>query len=100
MPGHRTLSNDLTRAGIKEIDEAGRHVDFHSLRCFFCTLLAKRLPIQTVSKLMRHRDIRSTCNLYLDLGLADIAEATISLPRILEDNAATDSANKSETGMT
>ena len=61
IPGHRTLAKDLTRAGIARKDEAGRFLDFHSLRYFFCTMLARSLPIQIVSKLMRHRDIRTTC---------------------------------------
>ncbi len=96
IPCHRTLAKDLSEAGIKNKDNAGRYLDFHSLRYFFCTLLAKRLPIQTVAKLMRHRDIRTTCNLYLDLGLTDIAEATISLPRILEEAPTPVSAPKSQ----
>jgi integrase len=81
MPGHRTLKNDLRHAGIARTDGEGRQLDFHSLRYFFCTMLGRSLPIQTVSRLMRHRDIRTTCNLYLDLGLQDLADSTINLPR-------------------
>ena len=82
MPTHRTLKLDLQKAGIARKDGSGRLVDFHALRYFFCTLLAKSLPIQTVARLLRHRDIRTTCNLYLDLGLSDIAESTVILPRV------------------
>jgi len=83
VPRHRTMAGDLGRAGIPRKDELGRQLDFHSLRYYFCTLLGGVLPIQTVRLLMRHRDIRTTCNLYLDLGLSDVAEETLRLPRLL-----------------
>lgn len=83
MPNMRTLHRDMTRAGIKRQDAEGRWLDFHSLRYFFCTILATKLPIQTVRRLMRHQDIRMTCNLYMDLGLEDINEGVEKLPKIL-----------------
>lgn len=83
MPHAETLRADLARAGIERQDAEGRWLDFHSLRYFFCTQLAQRLPIQAVRLLMRHRDIRQTCNLYCDLGLADLAEDMTAMPPIL-----------------
>lgn len=85
IPRYHTLHKDIENAKIKRFDEEGRQVDFHSLRYFFCTLLVRHLPIQTVRLLMRHRDIRQTCNLYLDLGLTDVAEAVSNLPSLLKN---------------
>jgi site-specific recombinase XerC len=79
----RCLRRDLERAKIAKKDEQGRSADFHSLRYFFCTLLAKSLPIQKVRVLMMHRDARTTLNLYTDLGLIDVGEDVWALPRLL-----------------
>jgi len=38
------------------------------------------LPIQVVQRLMRHTDIRRTVNLYMDLGLDDLAREISQLP--------------------
>jgi hypothetical protein len=83
IPRSQTLHKDLKRAKIRRLDDEGRTVDFHSLRYFFCTLGARVLPIQVVQRLMHHRDIRETCNLYLDLGLADVHEQVLKLPQAL-----------------
>ncbi len=83
VPIPRTFNLDLTRAGIKKRDERGRQADFHGLRYFFCTLAGRKLAIQVVRALMRHRDIRTTCNLYMDLGIEDVAQAAWKLPRLL-----------------
>ena len=85
VPRNRTFHADLIRAGIVRIDDEGRRVVFHSLRYFFCTLLAKHLPIQVVRLLMRHKNIKQTCDLYMDLGLTDVAEAVIQLPPMFLD---------------
>lgn len=83
IPRTLTINTDLKRAKIRKTDDEGRSVDFHSLRYFFCTQMARHLPIQTVRLLMRHADIRQTFNLYCDLGLTDLHEAVIKLPKIL-----------------
>jgi integrase len=83
MPRTQTLHKDLQRASIVRIDGEGRHVDFHSLRYFFCTILARRLPIQFVRLLMRHKNIRETCDLYMDLGLSDLNEALVKVPALV-----------------
>jgi integrase len=80
VPKAKTLNRDLAKAGIAKQDHAGRVLDFHSLRYFFCTRLASVLPIQKVMVLMRHRSITLTANLYLDLGLTDVMEDNWSVP--------------------
>jgi integrase len=88
IPRTQTLHKHLARAKIARQDAEGRWLDFHSFRYFFCTLCAKHMPIQLVRALMRHRDIRMTANLYMDLGLTDIGEAVQQLPSLLPPNAA------------
>lgn len=67
-----TFIRDLRRASIpRKLD--GRFLSLHSLRYTFCSFLArKKVPIQTVKRLMRHASIKLTCDLYMDLGLEDI----------------------------
>lgn len=84
IPRTETHHGHLERAKVQRLDSEGRCLDFHSFRLFFCTLLAKKLPIQTVRFLMRHRDIRETCNVYLDLGLTDVQEEMLKLPPLLD----------------
>lgn len=84
FPCRRTIRDDIKRAGIASPDQSGRLVTFHSLRYFFCTLLARSLPIQIVRLMMRHRDISVTCKIYLDLGLQDVAEEVLKLPSVLK----------------
>jgi integrase len=86
--GNGTFDRHLKAAGIAKISPDGRRVNFHSLRYTFCTLLAKKMPIQNVQRLMRHSDIRRTVNLYLDLGLDDLAAAVEGLPPLLNKGGA------------
>lgn len=83
IPDHETFNRDVKRAGVEKRDASGRDINPHSLRYFFATELGKRLPIQLVSKLLRHSNISITCKIYLDLGIADMAESVQSLPAIL-----------------
>jgi integrase len=91
MPGMRTLKNDLLAAGLAvrgakdriiTTDAEGRSLDFHSFRYFFCTVLARTLPLMKVKLLMRHRDIRTTANLYADLGLTDVGDEIWTLQKL------------------
>lgn len=82
-PASLTIRKDFTLAGIPERDHRGRLASGHSLRFFYCTLLAKHLPIQTVRTLMRHRSIAITVNLYLDMGIEDVADQLGTLPPLL-----------------
>lgn len=84
FPEYRTLNTDLKRAGIPKRDSQDRVVNAHSLRYFFCSFMGLRLPIQEVRILMRHRTIKMTVELYMDLGIDDAAELTTKLPRISE----------------
>jgi integrase len=84
IPTSQPIRDDIARAGIVSPDPSGRLVTFHSLRYFFCTLLARTLPIQVVRLLMRHKDISVTCRVYLDLGLADVSEAVLKLPQLFD----------------
>ncbi len=72
MPRIKTLDRDLNRAGLEKRNAEGRSLDFHALRYFFCTQMARSMPIQKVRMLMRHQTMRQTCDLYLDLGIDDI----------------------------
>lgn len=83
IPDHETFNRDVKRAGVEKRDASGRDINPHSLRYFFATELGKRLPIQLVSKLLRHSNISITCKVYLDLGIQDMAESVQSLPAIL-----------------
>jgi len=86
VPTVKQMRQDRKKAKIREVDEAGRYADFHSLRYFFCTTLARVLRIQNVQKLMRHADVRMTSAIYMDLGLSDLAEIpslSISVPTVL-----------------
>lgn len=83
VPKYEQWHREFRRAGIAhKVD--GRIASFHSLRYFFCTQLAKaRIPITTVSRMMRHRNIRLTANLYLDLGVGDLEEDIGDFPMLL-----------------
>ncbi len=82
VPSHKTFNEDLVAAGIDKVNAAGKELNFHCLRYTFCTLLGRsHMPIQHVKKLMRHRNIKETCDLYLDLGLEDTEDEVSKLPR-------------------
>jgi integrase len=87
-PNKKTMRLDFDRAGIARRDHRGRTANGHSLRYFFCTLIGRELPIQHVRTLMRHRDIRTTVGLYLDLGIEDVAEKLRALPPLFRQAAA------------
>lgn len=77
----KTLKRDLQRLGIQIKNESGK-LDFHSFRYGFCTAIGKILPIQRVKVLMRHKDIRETANIYMQLGLEDAAEESWTPPKV------------------
>jgi integrase len=80
MPKNATFRKDLAKANVTRLDQAGRYADFHSFRYFFCTQLAKVLPIHSVQRFMRHKDVRMTSALYNDLGLTDLWEQAQATP--------------------
>jgi integrase len=82
--GNSVFDEHLKKAKITKIGPDGRRLNFHSLRYFFCTLLARQLPIQVVQRLMRHTDIRRTVNLYWPARLPNFRSfSASSLPLTL-----------------
>ena len=80
VPTIRTFKQDCQRAGIALRDEAGRTVDFHSLRMTYCTRLIRAgVAAPYVQRLMRHADIKTTNVHYTDLRLHDLDGAISKL---------------------
>ena len=80
VPTIHTFKRDCQRANIPLKDEAGRTVDFHSLRATFCTRLIKAgVPAAHVQRLMRHADIKTTNSHYTDLRIHDLDGAVNTL---------------------
>ncbi len=68
---------------LAEIDNAGRVVDFHSLRATYVTLLIKGgASVKAVQELARHSDPKLTLNVYSQLGVHDLAGAIAKLPAV------------------
>lgn len=83
VPRPKTFREDLKAAGIEAVDAEGRHADFHSFRDFFCTLLAKKLPVQHVRMLMLHKYISKKLIVSMQLGLSDLGEEVWAIPPLL-----------------
>ena len=70
-------------AGIPDKDEAGRYVDFHSLRVSLSTMLAaNRVSPRATQALMRHTDPRLTAGVYTDEKLLPLASELSNVPAI------------------
>jgi integrase len=62
---YEMLRADLELAGIKPIDDQGRHLDMHSFRHTYGTMLALAgVALKVTQKLMRHSDPKLTMNIY------------------------------------
>lgn len=58
-------------------------VDFHSLRRTFATSLPRAGILPQIAKdLMRHADMRTTMEHYIDLRLRDLAAAVAGVPDV------------------
>ena len=79
---YTTLNTALKRAGIDKVSEDGRRINFHCLRYTFCTLLAQKLPLKTVQRLMRHATLKRTADLYLQLELDAMLDQVTQLPSL------------------
>ncbi len=80
-PAATAIRDDLALAWIAYRDDAGRVVDFHSLRVTYATNLARsRVPLQLAQRLMRHSDLRPTSSIYTVLNSDDEREAVAALP--------------------
>jgi integrase len=77
-----TFNRHLERAGIVKVSEDGRRLNFHSLRYTFCTLLANKLPLKAVQRLMRHAQLAKTADLYLQLELDSLLDQVIQAPAL------------------
>jgi len=83
VPDMKCLRADLALAGILDKDEAGRYVDFHSLRVSLSTMLAAhKVSPRAAQALMRHTDPRLTAGVYTDEKLLPLAAELGSVPAI------------------
>jgi len=83
IPDMGTFRADLDAAGIEEVDERGRKVVLHSLRHSLATMLAASgVPLAVAQRVMRHRDIRLTAEVYTDEGLLPLASGMKALPSL------------------
>jgi integrase len=81
IPTMISFRKDLAAAGIAEVDARGRRVVLHSLRHSLATMLAaSQVPMALAQRIMRHRDIRLTAEVYTDEGLLPLAAAMRELP--------------------
>lgn len=85
MPDFRT---DLAAAEIEEEDARGRKVVLHSLRHSLATMLAVAgVPMIYAQKILRHRDIKLTAEIYTDEGMLPLSAAMNSLPSLTSSGA-------------
>ena len=83
VPHMKTLRADLALAGIVYKDDAGRYVDFHSLRVSLSTMLAAhKVSPRAAQALMRHTDPRLTALVYTDERLLPLAAELQNVPAI------------------
>jgi len=78
----RSWSTELV-TGVRCANEAGRYVDFHSLRVSLSTMLAAhKVSPRAAQALMRHSDPRLTASVYTDEKLLPLAAELQNLPAI------------------
>jgi integrase len=66
----------LERAGIPRVDAAGQVIDIHGLRRTAATQMARLgVPVTVTQKLLGHRDVRLTAEVYTRLELGDLRAA-------------------------
>jgi len=83
VPNMKCLRADLALAGIPDKDQAGRYVDFHSLRVSLSTMLAANgVTPRATQALMRHTDPRLTAGVYTDEKLLPLAGELLAVPSI------------------
>jgi integrase len=81
MPTMISFRKDLKAAGIAEVDGRGRKVVLHSLRHSLATMLAaSQVPMAVAQRIMRHKDIKLTADVYTDEGLLPLAHSMRALP--------------------
>ncbi len=83
----KILKRDLNLAGIPYRDEQGRTLDVHALRHTTATFLSRaKVPPAVAQRIMRHRDIKLTLQVYTDVQQLDEAEAIMALPGLIRLN--------------
>ena len=83
IPSMEAFREDLAAAKIEEVDSRGRRVALHSLRHSLATMLAvSNVPMPVAQRIMRHRDIRLTAEVYCDEALLPLSAAMASLPQL------------------
>lgn len=83
IPSMDEFRADLKAAQIDEEDNRGRKVVLHSLRHSLATMLAQsQVPPAVAQRILRHRDIRLTLEVYTDEGLLPLAAAMNTLPNL------------------
>lgn len=83
IPKMESFRKDLRAAGIEEVDGRGRRVVLHSLRHSLATMLAaSHVPMAVAQRIMRHRDIRLTAEVYTDEGMLPLAAGVRELPSL------------------
>lgn len=89
IPSMPEFRKDLASAGIGEEDARGRKVVLHCLRHSLATMLATSgVPMAYAQRIMRHRDIRLTAEVYTDEALLPLTAAMGSLPTLSAPPAA------------
>lgn len=78
----RMIRHDLTAAGLRYADAAGRVLDFHALRVSFGVMLAKAgVPLVLAQQLMQHSTPVLTANIYSRVG-GELADEVAKLPSL------------------
>jgi len=96
VPTTKMLLKDLASSRIKGVDEHGRHVDFHSLRHTFATMLANAgVSPRVAMELMRHSDMRLTAKTYTDVMnlplFGELEKLYPSIPSLIASQKSEDS---------
>ena len=83
IPTMPEFREDLAAANIEGEDGRGRKVVLHSLRHSLATMLVvSGVPMAFAQRILRHRDIKLTAEVYCDEGLLPLAAAMNSLPTL------------------
>jgi integrase len=83
IPSMDEFRDDLDAAGIEHEDARGRKVVLHSLRHSLATMLAQsNVPPAIAMRILRHRDIKLTLEVYTDESLLPTAAAMATLPSL------------------
>ncbi|HVT87337.1 MAG TPA: tyrosine-type recombinase/integrase [Tepidisphaeraceae bacterium] len=76
------FKRDLSAAGIAEVDERGRRVDFHALRHTLATNLNRAgVAPRVAQEIMRHSELSLTMRTYTDAGALPTMDGVNALPR-------------------